>query len=96
MFGVSAPKPFRHQNLNLLPQELFPLIPKQLLHLCIDQHDLPLPIHHDHRIRSGFQKPTEFLLGLLAPGDVQHRTNKSKIVRFVSFYRMSHNLDMFD
>src|SRR5260370_14100690 len=41
--AVPASKPFRHQNLHLLPQQLFPLIPKKLLHLCIDNHDPALP-----------------------------------------------------
>jgi hypothetical protein len=66
VLGVRDPRSFRHQNLNLLPQELVPFIPKQFLDLGIDQHDPALPIHDDHRIRSGFQKPAEFLLGLLA------------------------------
>ena len=66
VLGVWAPKPVRHQNLNLLPQQVVPLIPKQFLDLGIDQHDLALPIHDDHGIWSGFQKPAEFLFGLLA------------------------------
>src|SRR6202042_2064606 len=53
VLGVQAPKSFRHQNLNLLPKEVVPLIPKQLLDLGIDQHDLALAIHDDHCIRSG-------------------------------------------
>src|SRR5438876_2265538 len=28
VFGVPAPKPFRHQNLDLLAQEFFPLVPE--------------------------------------------------------------------
>ncbi len=75
MLGVGAPKSFRHQNLNLLPQEVVPLVPKQLLDLSIDQHDLALLIRDDHCIRSGFQKPAEFLLRFLPLADVRHSTH---------------------
>src|SRR5262245_11431508 len=78
VFGMPGSKPFRHQNLNLLPQKLLALVAKQLLHLGIDQYDLALPIHHDHRIGSGFQKPAEFLLGLLALGDITDRTRNQR------------------
>ena len=70
MFRVPAAKALRHQHLNLLSQEFVPLIAKQLLNLRIDQHDFSLPIHHDHGVRSGFQKPAEFLLRSFAFRDV--------------------------
>ena len=70
VFRMLAAEPVRHENLDLLFEELFARIPEELLHLGIDQHDLPLSIHDDHRIRSGFQQSAEFLLGLLALGDV--------------------------
>src|SRR5215831_5345327 len=83
VFRMPGAKPFRHQNLNLLPQKLLPLVAKQLLHLGIDQHDLAPPIHHDHGIGSRFQKPTEFLLSLLALGDITDRTrNQRALFRF--------------
>src|SRR5208282_1748970 len=63
---VSTTKPFRHENLNLLPQEFFSLISKHILHLCVDQYDPALPTHYDHCIRCGFQKPSEFLLRAFA------------------------------
>src|SRR6516225_5618864 len=61
---VPGTKSFRDQNLNLPPKELRPLVAKELLHLSIDQHDLSLPVHHDHGIRSRFQQASELLLGL--------------------------------
>ena len=64
MLGVSSTKSFWHQYFNLLPQEVLPLVAKQFLHLSIDQHDPSLAIHHDYGIRSGFQEPSEFPLGL--------------------------------
>src|SRR5271168_5405993 len=81
VLGVRAPKSLRHQNLNLSPQELVPQMPKQLLDLSIDQHDLALPIHDDHCIRSGFQKPAEFPLSLLALGYVSQSTHKFQVAR---------------
>ena len=37
-----VPEAFRHQHLNGLPQQLFPRVSKQLLHLRVDQDDLAL------------------------------------------------------
>src|SRR5215467_1435408 len=63
---MSTPKAFGHKNLNLLTQELFSVISKHSFHLCVGQYDPALPIHHDHCIRCGFQKPSEFLFRALA------------------------------
>jgi hypothetical protein len=77
MFRMSRTKPFRPQNLDVLPREFLSLVPKQLLHLGIDQHDLALTIHYDHAIRRRFQQRAEPLLGLLSLGNKAVRRGDS-------------------
>src|SRR5258708_27662656 len=56
---MPPPEPFRHQHLNLMIKQVLTLVAEQFLDLRIDQNNLPLSIHHHHRIGGGFQQSTE-------------------------------------
>src|SRR5262249_39757611 len=95
VFRVTATKTLWHKNLNLLPQEVFPLIAKELLHLGIDQYDLTLTVRHDHGIGSGFQEPTKLLVGFFALGDVCYGTYELQLLRFKVSRRTAHHANVF-
>src|SRR5262249_52053762 len=91
VFRVPGTKSFRDQNLNLPPKELLPLVAKQLLHLGIDQHDLSLPVHHDHGIGSRFQKTAELLLGPFPLRDIADCARNNRAL--LRLQRAQTNLD---
>jgi hypothetical protein len=62
---------FGYQYFNLLPQQLFPPVFKQLFDLGVHQNDLAILVRYHHGIWSGLQQPAEFLLSPLAVSDIE-------------------------
>src|SRR5205807_1255917 len=63
-------KPFRHEDLHPLADQLVAAVTENLFGLGIDQEDPALLVHDDHRVGGRLEEAAEFLLGLLAFGDV--------------------------
>jgi len=73
MVGMTMPQTRRHQHFKRLPQQLIALVAKQLLHLCVDQHDSAFPVHNDHRIGCRFEQSSKFGFGALSFRDIDSR-----------------------
>src|ERR1035437_5837464 len=70
MMPVLLTQARRHQTLDQLSQKLLPCVAEETLGLGVDEQDLPIPVHDDHRVRGRLQQTPELLLGTLAFGHV--------------------------
>src|SRR5260370_28714706 len=73
---VLASEALRHQHLDFLPQQLFPPITKQFLHLGVDQHNLALLVHYHYGIPGCLEQPLELLFCLLLFRNVSEDPSK--------------------
>ena len=70
-----AAQTFRHEFLNLLSQEFLPAVAEHLLHLRVDQHNLPLLVDHHHGIGRGLEQPPELCLCPLPLRNIDSRSD---------------------
>ena len=75
MPAVLAAPTFRHEFLNLLSQEFLPAVAEHLLHLRVDQHNLPLLVDHHHGIGRGLEQPLKLCLSPLPLRNVDSRSD---------------------
>ncbi len=82
--GVRIPKAFRHQHLHRLPDQVLARIPEHRLGARVGQHDDPVDIDDEHRVRRRFHQRPEALFGLPARrdvmGDTAHAGGRSSLV----------------
>lgn len=64
------PEPFRDELFNGAADQLLPTIAEELLHHCVDQHNGPALVHHEHPVRRRFNNEPELFFGLLPFCDI--------------------------
>ena len=74
---MGAAEPGRYQPIDTLPDDLISRVAKELFRERVDRMDFAMSIDHDHRGGRGFDRESEFLLGVLALSDVRSDTNHS-------------------
>src|SRR6266849_6751078 len=55
-----SPKSLRYKYFDSLPNQFFARVTEQSFCLRVDQEDASIKVADEHRIRRGFQNPTEF------------------------------------
>src|SRR5688572_28573020 len=60
----------RYEPFDRQPDELLARVPKELLRLCVDEHEPPIPPNDQHRIGRGLEQTAEPLFGLPSLGAV--------------------------
>ena len=70
MLRVPGSEPLGHQHFDGLFEQLRAHVSEQAFGLRVHQNDLSRAVDNNHGVGRGFQQSAEFLLGLLALGDV--------------------------
>ena len=81
--GVQAADGLGDEQLDGLADQLVAGVAEQPLGLGVDEHDLPVGVDADDRVRRGFEQAAELRLGALAIGDVAYGGRDHDAVRGV-------------